>query len=631
MVYSKSTSSTRFTRLAALVVIVHALMLAWSAHRQSPTEDEIGHLVAGIQHWQTCWFDLYRVNPPLVRMVAAVPVILANPQTPEKKRFNFALVPRNEFRLGAEFISGNGERSFWLFTLARWACIPFSLLGAYVCYRWGTELYGAPAGLLALVLWCFSSNIIAHGQLITPDVGATAVGASAAYLFWRWLKRPTWPRTLAAGVVLGLAELTKMTWIVLFVFWPLLWLVWRWAERRNVSRREWCRQVGQLIAMLVLAVQVVNLGYGFEGSFQRLDRYTFLSSLFSENKPPANLSASLSGGRDSMGNRFAGTALGAVPVPLPSNYLQGIDRQKWDFERRQWSYLRGEWRTQGWWYYYVYGLAVKLPLGTWFLLLLTLSAALGRWGYSSPWRDQLVLLAPAAAVLILVSSETGFNHHLRYVLPIFPFIFIWVGQLARATVLRHRRIAWFAVAALTWSVGSSLWIYPHSLSYFNELTGGPRAGHAHLLDSNIDWGQDLLYLKRWLEEHPEAQPLGLAYSLDVDTPYLLVDPGTAGIEYTIPPVGPPSEGYDPSIMADPLGPLPGWYAISVRVTHSRTKRYSYFQEFEPAAMAGYSISIYHITSDEANRVRRDLGLPELPGPRRPGAGADDRPPQAANP
>ena len=113
----------------------------------------------------------------------------------------------------------------------------------------------------------------------------------------------------------------------------------------------------------------------------------------------------------------------------------------------------------------------------------------------------------------------------------FPFAFIWAGRVARAVTFIGWRFGGLAAAALVWSVTSSLWIYPHSLSYFNELVGGPRGGHAYLDNSNIDWGQDLLYLKRWLDRHPEAQPLGVAY----DVPY--VDPRILGITYTWPPVG----------------------------------------------------------------------------------------------
>jgi len=208
-----------------------------------------------------------------------------------------------------------------------------------------------------------------------------------------------------------------------------------------------------------------------------------------------------------------------------------------------------------------------------------------------------VLLAPIVVLLTLVSSQTGFNHHLRYLLPIFPFAFIWISKVARAVQFGHRKIAAVAAVALLWSVGSSLWIYPHSLSYFNEAVGGPRNGHAHLggvpVDSNIDWGQDLLYLKRWLDDHPEAQPLHLAFNGSYDA-------SIAGIEYTPPPTE----------------PQPGWHALSVNKIRGQGREYEYFLRFEPVAMAGYSIYVYHISLDEANRVRGELGLPELSGPER---------------
>ena len=124
------------------------------------------------------------------------------------------------------------------------------------------------------------------------------------------------------------------------------------------------------------------------------------------------------------------------------------------------------------------------------------------------------------------------------------------------------------------------------------------------MGSNIDWGQDLLYLKRWLNRHPEAQPFRFAYYLR------LVDPRIAGIEYELPPVG---QDFEALREAKPneLGPKSGWYAVSVNELHRRTKEYRYFLHFKPAAMAGYSIYIYHIGLDEANRVRRSLGLPRL--------------------
>lgn len=582
--------SSRPCRITAVGLLsLHAVLLGWGAWRHSPTYDEVGHLPAGVSHWRFRRFDLYRVNPPLVRLVASLPVVAAGTD------FNWGFFycgtqGRAEFGIGRSFLESAGESSFWLMTLARWACIPFSLLGGYFCLRWASELYGSNAGITALALWCFSPNILAHGQLITPDAAAAALGVAAAYAFWRWLRTPSWNQTLCAGIVLGMAELTKTTWIVLFGILPLLWVAWRWPSGNTTDAEPkaeagWRGQACQMAAILLLACLVINVGYCFEGSFQKLGEYGFVSeTLAGPRYDPLSV--------DEPRNRFRSTSLAAIPVPLPKNYVMGIDLQKQGFESKQLSYLRGEWRQGGWWYYYLYALAIKVPLGTWILLFLAVLVGLFRRRYAAGWRDELVLLAPLLVVLTLVSSQTGINNHLRYVLPIFPFAFIWMSKVAQAVDFKHWRITTLAGVALLWSVTSSLWIYPHSLSYFNELVGGPTGGDAHLggvtVDSNVDWGQDLLYLKRWLDKHPEARPLHLAFSAAYDA-------SVVGIQYKLPP----------------NQPQPGWHALSVNSIRSHTQEYAYFLRFDPVDMAGYSIRIYHVTLDEANRVRRELGLPQL--------------------
>jgi len=579
-------SRVRAASLVFLLLTVHAGLLAWGAWRHSATWDEVGHLVAGLSHWKFGQFELYRVNPPLVRMVAVLPVQLAEPKMDWSEGFKDDPHSRDEFHYGTMLIEANGSRYFWLLTLARWACIPFSLIGGYVCYRWAGELYGQLAGFMALSLWCFSPNILAHGQLITPDVGATALGIAAAYMFWRWLRSPSWAQALATGAVFGLAQLSKASWVVLFPLWPTLWLVWQAGSFRSLAWSEWRRQGTQLCAILLIGLYIINLGYAFEGSFRPLRDYTFLS------KPLAGYDEEKDGPYNGTPrNRFSDTWLSSLPVPVPKNYVNGIDLQKWDFERKMPSFLRGEWSTDGWWYYYLYGLAIKVPLGTWGLVFLTMIALAWGKGYTTCWRDELCLLAPLVIVLTLVSSQTGVNHHLRYVLPMFPFAFIWTSRLARAVALKYHTLAWCGSVALLWSISSSLWVYPHSLTYFNELVGGPNGGHFHLGCSNVDWGQDLLYLRRWLDEHPEAKPLGLAYDLP------LVDPEILGIQSTRPP----------------QEPQPGWYVIGVNLLHSSGHDFDYFLRFQRVDRIGYSMYVYHVTLSEANRVRRELGLAELPG------------------
>jgi hypothetical protein len=618
--------------LPPALLTIHAGLLAYGAAVHSPCIDEVGHLAAGLSHWQLGRFDLYHVNPPLVRMVAVIPVLFAQPKT-DWSEYSDAPGVRSEFPIGRDFITANGERSFWFFTWARWACIPFSLLGGAICFRWARDLYGDWSGLLALTLWCFGPNILANGQMITPDMGATALGATAAYVFWKWLKQPSWPLALASGLTLGLALLTKATWIILFGLWPALWLLWRAAgfipavspqpavETKTdginpAVRVGWkgrLTQPLQLAATLLLGLYVLNAGYGFEGFFEPLGKYQFVSETLGGPQTPGVTIAQ---------NRFAGTWLAAIPMPVPRNYLEGIDVQKRDFESHFYSYLRGEWRKEGWWYYYLYGLVVKVPLGVWALSLLATVLVLFRPGHGTSWRGELTLLAPAAVVLTLASAETGFNHHLRYVLPVFPFCFVWLSKAARVFERKNRMASVLTGAAAAWAVGSSVWVYPHSLSYFNELVGGAENGSAHLVDSNIDWGQDLFYLRDWLKAQPEARPLGLAY-------FGYFDPRAAGIEFALPPKGPTTPEEATGLDARELGPRPGWYAVSVTILQGYDypvpdgrgsvrsfplKGLSYFQRFRPVSRAGWSIYIYHITPGKCAQVRRAMGLPDLTAP-----------------
>jgi len=526
--------------VVALLAVVHTGLLGYSAYVHSPTLNEPGHLVAGLSHWKFGRFELYRVNPPLVRMVAALPVMAVGYEE-DWSGFHEGPGARPVFGMGSDFVAANGERSFFLFMVARWACIPFSWLGAVVCFLWARDLSGKPAGVMACSLWCFSPNILAHASLITADVGGTALGVAACYTFWRWLKKPTWTQAALTGCVLGLAELCKTTLILFYPLWPLLWVAYRWSARREMHSRDWIREAGMLVLRMAIGLYVLNLGYGFEGSFKPLQEFHFVSELFTgQEESDKNQEPSNEVDQNTSINRFAGTLLGRLPVPFPKNYLLGIDIQQRDFEiYGRPSYLCGEWQDHGWWYYYLYAAAIKVPLGTWLLGLLTLLITLCS---SRPaphnsqliphWKDDVVLLFPALLIFTVCSAKTGFSEHFRYVLPCFSFLFIFLSRIATrrteelqkvnkifldepkschdsALVVRKCTRSLFARSAtlifFLWSVASSLWIYPHSLSYFNESIGGPLKGTKHLLGSNVDWGQDLRYAKWWSEDYRVQQ------------------------------------------------------------------------------------------------------------------------------
>lgn len=567
-------------------------MMAASAPLHSPTIDEAKWLPAGIEHWRAGSFRAGNVNPPFVRMLAAAPLVWLYPDESSRSNDETGLV------------RALGPRSLWFFTLGRWACLPLSLIGGYVCFRWARQLYGTPCGFVALCLWCFCPNVLAHGQLIANDGAAASFGVAAGYAFWRWLRSSSWPSAISAGVVLGLAELMKMSLLVLFIAFPVVWVCWRLSGDDPKRLRGWLMSALQLGLILLLSIDVINAGYLCEGTGRRLGEYSFVSQALGGVN-------SESGG---IGNRFRGSFVERLPILLPENYVLGLDCQKRDLEvgnAVQFSYLRGEWSRRGWWYFYLYALAIKVPLGTWSLFGLAIWERVFRADAIRRFRDELVLAVPPLLLLAVASSQTGFTDHFRYVLPVLPFAFIWISRVAR--VIAHRRwiTSFLMFAAFSWSIASSLLVYPHSLSYFNELAGGPLGGHFHLLSSNIDYGQDLLFLKAWVDRHPEARPLKLAI-WNMGT----VNPAVAGIEYTQAPSGPPPGAHFDAESPIKYGPQPGWFAVNVNVLHGddwpgrvseRTfGYYGYFLNFAPVATAGYSIYIYHLSAADVQRYWRQV-------------------------
>jgi hypothetical protein len=356
----------------------------------------------------------------------------------------------------------------------------------------------------------------------------------------------------------------------------------------------------KLVAMLVVALYLINLGYGFEGAFKQLKDYTFISESLSGNPCTARTA----------GNRFRQSLLGELPVPFPANYVLGIDTQKFDFEVGKWSYIRGTHKYGGWWWYYLYGLGVKEPLGNIILVGMATLLFVQHLPRIPRWRGEAVLLTPAVVAMLLISSQTGFSRYVRYVVPCLPFFYVWAARVGLDINAASRLRKLCIIVCLAWSVASSLWIVPHSTSFFNELTGGPHGGAFHLLDANIDWGQDYWYLKAWTERHPEASHIGLALFGEQ-----FCDPELAGLENLPVPQGPIRgvESPDP----EELGPRPGWYAVSVnhvygyRLLNSDQPAYTYFQQFSPVATIAYSIYIYHIDLEKANVVRARLGLKRI--------------------
>lgn len=564
--------------LVALLVFVHAGLLSWMAWTDSPTVCEPAHLAAGLCAWETGTFDLYHVNPPLARLVAALPLLVVRPAADWS---GHAGGGRPEFAIGGRLLHLNQPGWRRLMFLGRLACIPFSLVGMAVAGWWAAQLYGREAGLAATLLWCFSPYTLAHGHLISPDFAGAVLALCASAAYWSWHTRATWDRAIWWGLVLGVALLTKHTLALLVPLSAVLALVPP-ARQGGQPGASLAARLGQVLLGLVVALGVLNLGYGFQGTARPLGKYGFLSPWLAGS----DLEQMVAG---RVGNRFQDTWLARLPLPLPEPYVRGVDTQWGDFHGGRISYLRGEFREKGWWYYYLYGFMIKTPLGV--IVLVPMAAAL-RWlrGVAAPWRDELLLLAPSLALLALVSGHSHCTQNLRYGLPALPGLLVWVSSTARAAAVGGPWVAVVIWGLVAWAVTSSVIWLPHSLAYFNELAGIPADGASHLLDSNIDWGQDLFRLKAWTDAYPERRPLYVAY-------YGPIGVQLAGISAEEPELW-HALGAKPEIR-------PGWYVISINylrgyalggVQWTRDDRLAFFRDHAPADRIGQTLYVYHVPS-----------------------------------
>jgi len=659
-------TAPRVVLAVVALLILHLSLAVQSLVTENPTIDEVVHLPAGVTYLQKGTFRMYHHNPPLVKLIAALAVVGYNPKV-DYTNAAWTKEPPNKAEIAHEFMRLNADRYFELFTQARLVMPIFSVIGGLVVFFWSKKLYGTGGGLLSLALWILCPNVLAHTRLVTTDMGATSMGVLATFIFWRYLKSPSWASAGLAGLALGLAQLTKFSSIVLYGFWPVLAAI-----RLSVSsefRTIGLKILGHAALVVALSVFVIDIGYGFEGVGIPLGDYEFVCQTFTKPVPPGmrrphHPDRILNGAYQYRVNRFRGTILDRVPVPLPKHYMLGFDDQKLEAEgvpnkfivpgiegpegddiQGYPVYLDGRLSQKSWWYYYLLTMVYKVPEGTWLLVLGSFAVLAFAKRSSEAWFDEFSVLFVPAFVLLVMSVFTNINLGLRYVLPIFPYLFVSVGKLIPwASGMRRpgRRAAEFVISgSLMLTALSTFLIHPHYIAYFNTISGGPNRGAEHLIDSNIDWGQDLVNLRKWLLKNAPGKPVGLAYFGQIH-PRIFHERGE-GFDWFLPPVRPGTRDLrDDPIPRQTLDPnasrlQPGLYAVSAtlveglkwRVYESpfqgyglnrwapysvESNAFSYFKRLRPIAKVGYSIWIYRVSPEDAATINERF-FPEHAAPR----------------
>ncbi len=573
-------SSLNRVRLTIAVLLV-ALGVQILMHivTTSPTFDEPYHITRSYVYLRTGDQALLRLggHPPLANLLNVSPLLLrSGVRLPEHDPgWNDVSGFKDLFRVADEFFwrIGNDAES-----LTRWSRLPGILLSAALAclvFRWATQLNGVGGGLLALLLFAFDPNIIAHGGLVTTDLGAALFIFLFVYFLWWFCKRPGKGRLLATGVVFGLAQATKFSSLSLFPISLLLLVVsvkddvkWRAVlPHFSVGASQEGRVLDRLQSALVLCGVIWIIGlvvlwavYGFDVSplLPHEDSHPLLDCV---------LPLSSEGAR-----RAVYAIAERLPVPAPAYFAELSWLQRYAKAGHP-SFLMGATGVAGWRSYFLIAFLIKTPIP----LLLLLGAAL--WQsirHRSGLQHELFLLVPM--VLFFVSSVfSSIDIGYRNLLPLLPLAHVYAGKVAGGLQKRWTKAALLALCA--WYVIGTVAISPHYLAYFNELIGGPANGYKYLVDSNLDWGQDLKHLKSYMVLRG-LDEIYLSY-------FGTADPTYYGIKHHPFPAQPPSAGSDPA-----------YYAISatnLQEVYSSAHAYAgWLAAYKPVDRVGYSIFIYHL-------------------------------------
>ncbi len=560
----------RKTLLAVAALLLFYFLALNSLTGDSPTVDEQNHIARGLAYLRTGDPRLSVEHPPLVNLLSALPLLtmpeidlpLDDPswerQPPDVFWYLFA-----EKMIWVENRDLDIQKMLFLARLpVVYLTIGLALLGWHVARR----MWGGAAPLFVLLLLLFDPNILAHGRYVTTDLGGTFFVLLATFLLWQLWRGGGAGRWFWAALGLGLAFSSKLSALAFAPIWALQALL----PLYGPARRGWsaaARRLAQLLAAGAVALLVVWLVYGLEWG-----GYLFLDP------------------------RLA--PLNQVRGPLPT-FLSGIERIFLLSGGGRPAFLLGQFSSTGFPLYFPIALLVKTPLLT--LAAFALAAAVLL--LLRPTRSRAIFLLLPVGAYLAISLFSALNVGYRHLLPVLPFIYLVIGglaaepvrsQAASALPLQHGRrwpLAFLGLLVLALlSIDARL--HPHYLSTFNSLAGGPENGHRVLIDSNIDWGQDLLRLRHWMAgRNVERVKLGW---------FGTADPDYYGIAYDPLPGGPrqPFWGQWTEPPFDGSAPQPGIYAISAtslwEYPLEQKRAYAWFRQRAPDDRVGYSILIYEV-------------------------------------
>ena len=590
--------------LAAACILAFVAQASCSMLYKANVADEPSHIASGY-FYVLGGAPKLDEHPMFSKTVACLPLLLfrdrlIDPDTlPDKQ---------HDFRVFLKLIYENGLSADAMLAVMRLAGIFWGAVLGVLIWRFGRDLYGPGPGLLAVFLFACSPNLLAHSRFVTLDFPVTVFTFGAVYFAWRCCaRRLTWTSAVACGVFAGMASATKVSGMITVPLVAILVLIYAAIKSEAGIRlstvRPWNRlarlkpRPRNLVATVLMLVIVSLVCYAVIWTTYRFRYETFPpeSELYRSELPemprgnPVAVVARFCWNQKLFPRHFLWTVASVVKHNVRSDptYMGGEGQARRQAAESGANPL-----------FFPYAMAIKTPIP---LLLLAgfsvlLSVMAVRAPRGSPRRDAArldeLLLFGFPLVFLLIAVSMNIRLGLRHVLPVYPFLCVMGSKVLVFEWPRPERFAALLTILCLWGAGSAAYIFPDHLAYFNEFAGGPGNGPEHLLDSNIDWGQDIKQLGMYMRKH-DVEKVKLSY-------FGSADPDYYGVDYRYLPSCTLFEPRDPVAM-DQLG-FTGVYAVSATMLYGPLMK-GYFPEYdaflrilreriEPTAKVGYSIYVY---------------------------------------
>lgn len=548
--------------LAAVIILLAYLMSVTAIAQKSITFDELGHLAGGHLMWAKGDFRTVPHNGNLPQRLAGLASFWRDDKFPAPVGDGWN---RSDFyEIGDQFLYqvGNNPESLLLSSRCMMALLLIAM--GTMIFFWSRSLFGSEGAMVSVILFAFSPSMLAHGPLITSDLAVSFFFCASMGALWRLYHRVDGWNILWTGLALAGLFLSKTS-SVLIVIVGILMLLIRLANPEPLPV-QWpgvakpVKGLGTKIGIFVGLVFVLILFVWF-CIWAAFDfRYSaFCDSQLGQTLAPGGWNFALD--QPTLLTSFFQWL--KDNQLFPEGYLFGAAVVVRLGQMRQ-SFLNGEYSLVGFHGFFPYAFTVKETLP--FLLLLLVALAAGAVALHNAKRQSVIAAkqyirgrfyatAPLwllAGFYFLFSLTSNLNIGHRHLLPVYPPLFILAGAAGTWFTRKTFRMGALVTILLVWHVGESLYVRPHYLAYFNQLAGGPSQGYKHLVDSSLDWGQDLPGFKRWLDEKPRDKSLPVYF--------LFFGTGRAdkhGIQANMLP------GYPDRTPPGPIDSLrPGIYAIS---------------------------------------------------------------------